>query len=427
MICEFTWYELCVQRLFSNMLNKYILLSILFAIHTANRILLVGGRGRGGGGGSRSSGSSGSSGSSSYRSGSSNNGPSTYPYNVYINMTYEWNTTNSNHSLLFNYSTLWADTKPLIQDSTNKYKIKQFHDKTNDKSDIICDKTNIPNGTFWKQLKFEITTEYKTKLTNYLKDSMFNSSLRNMLNSHSKQEGLQFNEINVKTEEISNNIGAIVGGVIGGVLLLIIVVLCVIYRSCICDILCVCQKECKICTTINSKYLSSVWSKDPNEWVNDNGIFGKERQSETDPFIDGLYDGFYFQYDKKYLMDEVKLIFDGMGSVKGSGTDGVGDYNINGIYSENTARMQLNQIYIEGTGDLSENFGHTVKIRLEYNTAKKQFMGSWYVNTGKYEDTGKWVIQRSGIDDDESTSEGKDKHNVNGYSKVTTECPSDNC
>eukprot|EP01084_Bolivina_argentea_P301039 519237_1 len=326
-------------------------------------------------------------------------------------MTYEWNPIGEHLKimlLLFRYSTICTDIKPLIDDIGNTYKIHEFNDRTRDKSDILYNKTKQliykeRNQTLFKQLKFEIETEYETKLTSYLKSSDFATTLLDKINSKSIGHGLQFNAIYVTTEKIPDYAGVIVGCIIGG----IVGLFC----------LCICYKN------IHSKYLQESWFKSPTVWVNNNGISGEKHEGEANPFIDGMYNGHYCQYRQRYIMYDFKLIFHDSNVVTGSGTDTVGDYNIEGLYSVNTARMQLNKRYIEGTGDLNENLGHTVKIKLEWSSSKQQFAGPWYVKTHKYEGTGKWIIKRSGdinTSGDHSQTSGlkKNKHNGNEYVSV---------
>ena len=144
------------------------------------------------------------------------------------------------------------------------------------------------------------------------------------------------------------------------------------------------------------------FNEDPDQYVNDptaTAISGN-------PFIDGAYSGYYKQYGAKYDMEPFKLIFDNE-KVKGYGEDRVGTYNIDGIYSEKTKRMALNKTYIPYTGDLRQNFGHTVQIRLQLQEEKcenvsRSFQGEYYVKTIKYEGSGEWSIHK---DDNVSTQE----------------------
>ena len=135
------------------------------------------------------------------------------------------------------------------------------------------------------------------------------------------------------------------------------------------------------------------WDQPEPHWLDNDGVFGANHEGENTPFVNGPFVGSYQQYNRSHPMKTFNLRFDGLRTVTGSGSDTVGDYEINGVYSNNTSRMQLNKTYIRGTGDPSENLGHTVKIRLEWNAQKNEFNGPWYVKTYKYEGTGSWIIR----------------------------------
>lgn len=299
-------------------------------------------------------------------------------------MTYDWLPLNQDAAISFTYNKIGSSVKSLIK--TSSHKIKKYNDRTNDKSDMIYNKTRHEiykksNQTEWRQLKIEVETELKHSLTNYAKSDSFKTSLITSLNSSAATSNqLSFTEIYVTTEEIPDYTGIIIGAVLGGIAG---IVLCVVFG-------CICYKQVYV-----KNYLKQKWSKPHSEWVNNNGLFGKNHEGESNPFITGTYLGHYRQYGKRYPMYDIELEFDGDRNVSGSGSDCVGDYNITGIYSIHTARMQLDKTYIKGTGDWNENLGHTVKIKLEYNQSKKEFSGPWYVHTHKYQGTGKWVIKLS--------------------------------
>ncbi|CAF1532266.1 unnamed protein product, partial [Rotaria sordida] len=61
--------------------------------------------------------------------------------------------------------------------------------------------------------------------------------------------------------------------------------------------------------------------------------------------------------------------------VAGSGTDDVGTFTIDGIYSSKTHRIGLTKTYQRGTGNPSENLGHRVIIQLTWNAQNNQFKG----------------------------------------------------
>ncbi|CAF5025602.1 unnamed protein product, partial [Rotaria sp. Silwood1] len=61
--------------------------------------------------------------------------------------------------------------------------------------------------------------------------------------------------------------------------------------------------------------------------------------------------------------------------VTGSGSDDVGVFTIDGIYSFDTNRIGLTKTYQLDTGDRSENLGHQVIIQLTWNAQNRHFNG----------------------------------------------------
>jgi len=70
--------------------------------------------------------------------------------------------------------------------------------------------------------------------------------------------------------------------------------------------------------------------------------------------------------------------------VRGSGSDDVGIFKIDGIFSNETNEIGLNKRYQPNTGDPSENFEHAVSIELTWNPDSQQLEGKWYVETDEY-------------------------------------------
>eukprot|EP01084_Bolivina_argentea_P245265 410659_1 len=110
-------------------------------------------------------------------------------------------------------------------------------------------------------------------------------------------------------------------------------------------------------------------------------------------FVDGQYNGFYTQYKQSHDIPSFTLRFDG-DNVSGFGSDEVGKYNITGHYNEQNNRMAITQSYIHGTGNPTENLGHNVSIRLQWNEAQQKFEGKWYCVTHLYKGTGMWYISK---------------------------------
>lgn len=107
--------------------------------------------------------------------------------------------------------------------------------------------------------------------------------------------------------------------------------------------------------------------------------------SQTDLFRSGIWSGRYFQYDQWHGPSNFSLSFDSSSStINGSGSDGVGAFNISGKYSTETKEIELVKTYKAGTGDQTENLGHSVTIEVTWDPAKQLFAGNWYVDTSSY-------------------------------------------
>jgi hypothetical protein len=97
----------------------------------------------------------------------------------------------------------------------------------------------------------------------------------------------------------------------------------------------------------------------------------------------------YYQYGAWHGPHLLSLSFnDADMTIKGSGTDDVGTFTADGIYSKSTRRIGLTEHYQRGTGDPSQNLGHDVAIQVIYNAQRNQFEGKWYVQTHKYHGEG---------------------------------------
>ncbi len=82
-------------------------------------------------------------------------------------------------------------------------------------------------------------------------------------------------------------------------------------------------------------------------------------------FKSGYWNSRYFQYGEWHGPCRFPLIFDGHSmKITGSGSDDVGEFTIDGIYSTETSRIGLTKKYQAGTGNRSENLGHQVTIQL---------------------------------------------------------------
>ncbi|CAF0992986.1 unnamed protein product [Adineta steineri] len=106
---------------------------------------------------------------------------------------------------------------------------------------------------------------------------------------------------------------------------------------------------------------------------------------ESNHFISGFWSSQYYQYNIWHGPYQFSLLFDSeTQKVTGNGSDDVGMYTIEGIYSTRTNRMGLIKTYKKGTGNPIQNLGHDVTIQVVWNSNQHQFEGKWYVRTNKY-------------------------------------------
>lgn len=107
--------------------------------------------------------------------------------------------------------------------------------------------------------------------------------------------------------------------------------------------------------------------------------------TERNSFASGYWIARYYQYEKWHGPFDVILYFnDQTMAVTGTGTDDIGTYTIDGLYSHQSQRIGLTKTYQLGTGCSSENLGHSVIIQLLWNSNLCHFEGKWYVRTTKF-------------------------------------------
>jgi hypothetical protein len=130
------------------------------------------------------------------------------------------------------------------------------------------------------------------------------------------------------------------------------------------------------------------------KFVNNATTNDEERQIiDLKLFQSGTWEGQYYQYNAWHGPYQMNLHFDPQEwKVTGSGTDDVGMYSIDGIYSTHSRRIGLTKKYHPGTGNLSQNLGHSVIIQLEWNRYNNQFEGKWYVRTQKFKGSGDFKL-----------------------------------
>ncbi len=130
-----------------------------------------------------------------------------------------------------------------------------------------------------------------------------------------------------------------------------------------------------------------------NETFVDSALTKIDRQ-EANPFQSGIWLSRYFQYGRWHGPHLFPLLFNSQTmKVRGSGSDDVGVFIINGFYSTETNRIGLTKKYKKGTGNSEENSGHQVTIQLIWNTQNRQFEGQWYVKIDKHKHSGEFKLQ----------------------------------
>lgn len=115
---------------------------------------------------------------------------------------------------------------------------------------------------------------------------------------------------------------------------------------------------------------------------------------EKDHFESGPWSSRYYQYSAWHGPHALTLNFDrGMSTIRGEGTDDVGNYTVEGVFSIETHRMGLTKTYRAGTGNSRENFGHSVTLQLAWNPANEQFEGKWFIQTARYRGEDKFQLK----------------------------------
>ena len=175
------------------------------------------------------------------------------------------------------------------------------------------------------------------------------------------------------TPECRRRAGIIAGSVIGGILAIVVAV----FSTIICCIRCTGRPFRKNSTFVKSSMLKN----------------GKDNTCRIDPFTTGIWSGRYFQYGHWHGPHKLSLSFKPQSmKVTGSGTDDVGSFTVDGVYSNETNRIGLTKNYQRGTGNPSENLGHQVTIQLTWNHVNNVFEGKWYVQTHKYHGENKFEL-----------------------------------
>lgn len=172
-------------------------------------------------------------------------------------------------------------------------------------------------------------------------------------------------------EDCDKNAGIIAGSVIGGIFAIVAVIFTTIF----------CVRRYR-----GRPYRSNV------DFISE----GKNAAStyEKDHFESGPWSSRYYQKSAWHGPHALTLNFDrGMSTISGEGTDDIGDYTVEGVFSTETHRMGLTKSYRAGTGNPGENFGHTVTLQLVWNSANEQFEGKWFIQTARYRGEDKFQLK----------------------------------
>jgi len=122
----------------------------------------------------------------------------------------------------------------------------------------------------------------------------------------------------------------------------------------------------------------------------------KHKLSDITLFKSGIWSSRYLQLGIWHGPNYFSLVFDSQSfKITGSGTDNIGMFIIDGIYSIRTGRMGLTKIYQIANGNRSENFEHQIIIQLVWNDETHQFEGKRYVRTKKYREENRFELKFS--------------------------------
>lgn len=165
-----------------------------------------------------------------------------------------------------------------------------------------------------------------------------------------------------------------------------LIIVFLVVPSIICCICC-----CSICYK-SSKKNAGIPKQYNTVFVHQNSL--PNLKNDIDPFETGTWSLLYQQYGRWHGPYQLSLSFKhSSGKVTGHGSDDVGDFTIDGIFSSKNLRLGLTQKYKAGTGNPSENLGHISIIQLQWNSSKNEFDGKWYVKTYKYSGNGHFKLR----------------------------------
>lgn len=135
----------------------------------------------------------------------------------------------------------------------------------------------------------------------------------------------------------------------------------------------------------NSIYVKSFHKKKTNEQI----------INENMNFETGKWMSRYVHHRLKYGPHENSLTFNSESStIIGLGSDDIGKFLIEGIYSIQTNRIAFIKSYQLGTGNRLTNHGQQMIVQLKWMSKRQQFEGKWYVHSTRYHEEGKFELKR---------------------------------
>jgi hypothetical protein len=100
------------------------------------------------------------------------------------------------------------------------------------------------------------------------------------------------------------------------------------------------------------------------------------------------------QFGRWHGPDYFSLSFDSQTfQITGSGSDNIGMFVVDGIYSIKTGRIGLTQIYQSTNGNRAGNLEHQIIIQLVWNSQTRQFEGKRYVRTRTYREENRFELK----------------------------------
>jgi hypothetical protein len=111
-------------------------------------------------------------------------------------------------------------------------------------------------------------------------------------------------------------------------------------------------------------------------------------------FKSGIWSSRYLQFGIWHGPIYFSLLFDSqLLKVTGSGSDDIGRFTIDGIYSNKTGRIGLMKTYRFDSTTRIEHLDHQIIIQLIWNSEMRQFEGTRYVRTKTYREENKFELK----------------------------------